>query len=83
MDKLQQPYRIECGGQTYGHLADITHALTIIKLMRLDGFKDIYLYQDDDVLPLFSTDIDHDIVDDIDVLDARELVLFRIFQDVN
>lgn len=81
-DELQQPYRIVCDDQTYGYLADIYHALVIMKIMSLQGHTDIYLYQDDDVMPLFSTEADHALENNRDVLDARELVLFRIFQEV-
>jgi hypothetical protein len=82
-DELLQPYRIVCNEQTYGYLADIYHALKVIQTMRIQGFNDIYLYQDGDVFPLFSTDIDHDILNDRDVLDAREIVLYRIFQEAS
>lgn len=81
-DELLTPYRIVCNNQTFGHLADIYHALKIMQMMTLEGFADIYLY-DEDVFPLFSTDMDHELFTDEDVLDARELVLFRVFQDVS
>jgi hypothetical protein len=82
MNELLQPYRIVCDGQTFGHLADIRHALIVMHLMQHEGFEDIYLYQDDDVFPLFSTDMDFKILNSKDIKDANEIILFRIFQDV-
>lgn len=77
-ETLMRPYQIWSDGQCFAEMADIVHALVVIKTMEEEGFEDIVLTDEDEII--FRSWYDGKLENWEDIYNARKIIIDRVLK---